>query len=113
MQPMADPGDLRVWLAASGWKIYDEQLVEENSRIYVIVVAVPGSEEVKDTILLELGPRLAEKKDPLFGRYLEIIADKYERAMTGMKASHSVAAMEKARETERKIAGIRRIADCL
>lgn len=113
LQPMADPGDLRAWLAANGWMIYDERLVEENGKIYVIIAAVPGYEEVRDPVLLEVGPRLAEKKDPLFGRYLDIIADRYERALAGMKASNSAAAAEKALETESKLVGIRRIADCL
>jgi hypothetical protein len=62
---------------------------------------------------MELGPRLAEKKGHLFKKYLEIIADRYERALAGMKASKSDAAAKKALETEEKLAGIRRIAGCL
>ncbi|MDD4335041.1 MAG: class I SAM-dependent methyltransferase [Desulfotomaculaceae bacterium] len=113
LQPLADPGDLRIWLAANGWKIYDEQLVEENGRIYVVIVAVPGCEAVRDSLLLELGPRLAEKKDPLFGKYLEIIAGRYERALAGMKVSNNAAAMEKALATENKLVGIRGVLACL
>ena len=113
LQPMADAGELRIWLVSNGWKINDEQLLEENGKIYVIITAVPGREEVKDPVLLEMGPRLAEKKDPLFGKYLEMIAGRYERALAGMKASNSNAAKIKALETENKLAGIRRIAGCL
>ncbi len=113
LQPQADPGDLRIWLAANGWRIADEQLVEENGRIYVVIAAVPGHEAVQDPLLLALGPRLAEKKDPLFGRYLEIVAGRYERALAGMKASNSAAAREKTRATENKLVGIRRIMACL
>jgi tRNA (adenine22-N1)-methyltransferase len=112
LQPMADAGELRIWLVSNGWKINDEQLLEENGKIYVIITAVPGLEEVKDPVLLEMGPRLAEKKDPLFGKYLEMIAARYERALAGMKASNSNAAKKKALETEYKLAGIRRIAGC-
>ncbi len=113
LQPMADHGDLRAWLAGNGWKMYDEQLVEENGKIYVIIAAVPGHELIKDPILMELGPRLAEKKGPLFKKYLKIIAGRYERALTGIKASKSDAAVKKALDTEEKLAGIRRIAGCL
>jgi tRNA (adenine22-N1)-methyltransferase len=113
LQPMADHGDLRVWLAGNGWKIHDEQLVEENGRIYVVIAAVPGHEVIIDSVLMELGPRLTEKKGPLFIKYLEIIAGRYERALIGMKASKSDAAVEKALETEKKLAWIRRIAGCL
>ncbi len=113
LQPQADPGDLRGWLAANGWKIADEQLVEENGRIYIVIAAAPGCEAVRDPLLLELGPRLVEKKDPLLKRYLKIIAGRYERALAGMCAANSAAAAEKARATENKLAGIRRILNCL
>jgi tRNA (adenine22-N1)-methyltransferase len=113
LQPMAGHGDLRAWLAGNGWKIDDEQLVEENGKIYVIIAAVPGHELIKDPILLELGPRLVEKKGPLFKKYLEIISGRYERALAGIKASKSDAAVKKALDTEEKLARIRRIAGCL
>ncbi|MFA4885384.1 MAG: class I SAM-dependent methyltransferase, partial [Desulfotomaculaceae bacterium] len=61
LQPMADPGDLRTWLAANGWKISDERLVEDGGKIYIVIMAIPGQEETKDPFLLELGPRLLEK----------------------------------------------------
>ena len=89
LQPMVDAGDLRFWLAGNGWKIRDEQLVEEEGRIYVILAAVPGRESTKDRLYLELGPRLIEKKDPLLVVYLENIMDKYERILTGLSASRS------------------------
>lgn len=113
LQPMADHGDLRAWLVGNGWKIDDEQLVEENGKIYVIIAAVTGRELIKDPALMELGPRLAEKKGPLFKKHLEIIAGRYERALAGMKESKSDAAVKKALETEEILAGIRRIAGCL
>ncbi len=107
LQPQADPGDLRVWLAANGWKIDDEQLVAEGGRIYVVIAAVQGHEPVQDHLLLELGPRLVEKKDPLLGKYLQIIAGRYERALAGMRVANNTVTREKALVTENKLMRIR------
>lgn len=109
LQPMADPGDLRLWLAANGWQISDEKLVEEDGRIYVVVVAEPGREKTGDLLLLELGPRLLEKKDPLLNVYLERIISKYERVQAGLAAARGAAAREKARELKAKLAKIREV----
>ncbi len=112
LQPMADPGDLRCWLAAGGWRISDEQLLEEDGRIYVVVVAEPGREKTGDPCLLELGPRLLEKKDPLIDVYLQGIIDKYERALAGLAAARSGAARERAGELKAKLERIKEVAEC-
>ena len=111
LQPMVDAGDLRFWLAGNGWKIRDEQLVEEEGRIYVILAAVPGRESTKDRLYLELGPRLIEKKDPLLVVYLENIMDKYERILTGLSASRSRPAREKEIMIIEKLARMRELTD--
>ncbi|MDD4238723.1 MAG: class I SAM-dependent methyltransferase [Desulfotomaculaceae bacterium] len=113
LQPMTDAGDLRVWLAANGWKIADEELVEDDGRIYVIIAAEPGREVTYDPVYLELGPRLLEKRSPLLGRHLNGFMVKYERVLAGLALAHSTAAREKALEIEGKVARIREVAACL
>ncbi|MCL6634324.1 MAG: class I SAM-dependent methyltransferase [Peptococcaceae bacterium] len=113
LQPMADPGDLRTWLVANGWQISDEKLVEEGGRIYVVIVAEPGREKTRDPLLLELGPRLLEKKDPLLGAYLKGIMERYRRALDGLAAARQEAAREKAVDLAAKLARIREVAKCL
>ncbi len=109
LQPMADPGDLRAWLAANGWMIIDEKLVQEDGRIYVVVAADPGHEKIKDPVLLELGPRLLEKKDPLMKVYIEKITDRYERVLTSLSGSNSDGANLKACELKTKLDRIREV----
>lgn len=113
MQPMADAGDLRNWLAANGWKIADEELVEEDGRIYVVIAAEPGCEATCDPLYLELGPRLLEKKSPLLERHLNSFMVKYERVLAGLALAHSTAAREKALEIEAKVDRIREVSACL
>lgn len=113
LQPMADAGDLRLWLCANGWKIADEALVEENGRIYVVIVAEHGLEATADPLLLELGPRLLEKKDPLLKLHLEKVVADIRRVLAGLVKSGSPVAREKALYLKEKEAKIERLVDCL
>lgn len=113
LQPMADAGDLRLWLCQNGWKIADEELVEENDRVYVVIVAEHGLEATADPLLLELGPRLLEKRDPLLKFHLEKVVMDYRRALSGLAKSESSAAREKALLLREKEAKIERLFNCL
>jgi len=113
MQPMADAGDLRLWLAGNGWKIISEKLVEEDGRLYQIIVAEPGRELFNDKFYLELGPRLIEGRDPLLDTYLRKMIDQYERALAGVSSGKNKAAREKARRLEARLERIREVARCL
>jgi len=110
MQPMADAGDLRIWLAGNGWKIIGEKLVDEDGRLYQIVVAEPGRELFDDKLCLELGPRLIEGRDPLLNAYLGKIIEQYERALSGMASGKNNAAREKAGLLKNKLERIRKVA---
>ena len=65
LQPMIAGATLREWLIAHNWAIIDEELVEEEERIYEIIVAERGTQEIPDEVLLELGPWIVAKQDPL------------------------------------------------
>lgn len=110
LQPMADAGDLRVWLAGNGWRIDGEQLVREDSRLYQIIAAAPGRESCADRFCLELGPRLIEGRDPLLRVYLEQLAARYERALAGLAAGRNQAAREKAGQLRARLERIREVA---
>ncbi|MCL6447343.1 MAG: class I SAM-dependent methyltransferase [Armatimonadetes bacterium] len=113
LQPMSDPGDLRRWLCANGWRIADEELVAEDGRIYLILAAKHGQEPVRDPLLLELGPRLLEKKGPLLRGYLEKMLEDCRRVLAGLSRSDSQEARNKARLIEKKAAGIEKeVAKC-
>jgi tRNA (adenine22-N1)-methyltransferase len=113
LQPMTDAGDLRTWLAANGWKIADEELVEDEGRIYVIIAAEQGHEVTHDPVYMELGPRLLEKNGQLLDRHLSSFIDKYERVLAGLALASDPAARKKAMDIEGKLARIREVASCL
>lgn len=113
LQPMTDAGDLRAWLAANGWKIADEELVEDEGHLYVIIAAEQGLEVTHDPVYMELGPRLLEKKSPLLGRHLSSFMVKYDRILEGLALASDPAARKKAMEIQEKLARIKEVASCL
>ncbi|MDW7650638.1 MAG: class I SAM-dependent methyltransferase [Bacillota bacterium] len=66
LQPMSEAGYLRLFLAKHGFAIGQETLAMEGRHLYEIILAIPGKESETDPFRLSLGPRLLEKKPPLF-----------------------------------------------
>ncbi|WP_051276404.1 tRNA (adenine(22)-N(1))-methyltransferase [Desulfovirgula thermocuniculi] len=109
LQPMTDVGELRSWLADNGWRLVDEDLVEEEGRLYPVIVAEPGREEVSDPFLLEVGPRLVEKGHPLLPDYLERLKAGYEKVLGALSCSCRPQALAKAREIIKKISRLEEV----
>jgi tRNA (adenine22-N1)-methyltransferase len=98
LQPMTDAGNLRLWLLQNGWRLADEELVKEEEKFYVIIVAEPGEGRMEDEILLEIGPLLVKKCSPLLLEYLEKVKGDYQRVLSGLARSRSIHSIEKAIE---------------
>lgn len=96
LQPMSHPGALRRWLAQNSWRLADEEVLREDGKFYVIIVAEPGEEHWEDRFLPEVGPRLVEKCSPVLIEYLEKIKADYQRVLSGLAGSRSEEAMKKA-----------------
>ncbi len=109
LQPAVDAGDLRLWLADNGWQLVDETLVEEKGRLYVALATEAGRETTRDRLLVEIGPRLVEKNDPLLIRYLEKLKEEYQRILSRLARSRSPAAREKAIEVTARLAKVREV----
>lgn len=102
LQPMAGEERLREWLAANGWKLVDEQLVEDAGRIYLILVAERGSMTLTEGELL-IGPHLRQHGGALLARYAEILLAQLERALAGARQSDRAEARERAAELTGRI----------
>lgn len=122
LQPMVDSAHLREWLLLNGWKIADEELVEEEGRLYEIIVAekagvkpdVDGNAGVKpDAVLLEAGPRLVEKRHPLLRKHLDKLIQDRKRVLDQIRNSKSPLAKEKAEKTGAWITRLRELRESL
>lgn len=113
LQPMADEKDLRLFLLEHGWTIVDETLLLEDGRLYLALVAERGQEDIKDPLILEVGPRLLEKKHPLLGELIHRLKEKYCRVLDGLHKSSQQAAREKAGRVREKISQLDKLEQSL
>jgi len=113
LQPMADAGPLREWLVENGWRIAAEELVREDNRIYEIISAVPGREETTDRMLIAIGPRLFEQRNPLLVELLNREIQKQKDIMSAMTQSKSKHTYEKMNRISEETKKLERIVECL
>lgn len=109
LQPMRDVVLVRRWLWEHGWGLADEELVHEDRHYYVILAAEPGQEKNDDDFILEVGPRLLEKRgqllyDYLIRRYLDLGS-----VMMQLQNSHSPEGREKAAQVGRELKKIKEV----
>ncbi len=109
LQPMTGAGYLRLWLVQNGWRISDETLVEEKGRLYCVILAEHGRESAQDQFLIEIGPRLAEKNNPLADKYFWKLYTDCQKLADKLSGAASPAAKEKASETNKKLIRIREV----
>ncbi|MGM0368817.1 MAG: tRNA (adenine(22)-N(1))-methyltransferase [Bacillota bacterium] len=78
IQAMEGASSLRKWLIENNFLISDEALVEEGERLYQILVIEPGTMEVEDDFLLEIGPKLVENNSSLLLKYLTNLEEEWQ-----------------------------------
>lgn len=112
LQPMGDEKELRRWLIDHGWRISDENLLEEDGRIYLIIMAERGRENMPDQFLLEVGPRLLEKNHPLLDKHIARLEEKYLKVLTGLQVSSRPESRRKAKCIEEVLERIKEVRAC-
>lgn len=113
LQPMVDGGAMRLWLAEQGWYPTDEKLVEDEGRIYE-VIALERAEQpiVEDPLVIELGPKLIENKDPLFIPFLSKTLESLEAILEGLTRSKHPSAREREKEIRDKVEAMKKVIAC-
>lgn len=122
LQPMVDAAPLREWLVINGWQLVDEELAEEEERLYEVIAAEKGQlclahlpdagpNLIPDAVLLEVGPKLVEKRHPLLGKHLAKLIQDRKRVLEQLQNSTSPLAKEKAEKIEIWISKLQEIKD--
>jgi tRNA (adenine22-N1)-methyltransferase len=109
LQPMQNPGRLRGHLNKLGLRLTDEVLVQEGQRFYVIMQATAGDMISCSSELLEVGPCLVAKSDPLLAAYLAHRISQEERIYLEAGASGSKLARIRQQLADRRISVWREI----
>lgn len=104
LQPMKSAYELRLWLAAHGFTIRDEQLADEGRHIYPLLRLTAGQPQYELSDLQAfIGPVLLRRQPAGFGRYLKRRVHQLELAGRGrpqLQAALSRARMILAEVTE-------------
>lgn len=95
LQPMGDTYLLRRWLIAHRFCITDERLAWEKKRFYEIIIAQHGKQAETDSFLLEVGPGLIERRDPLLVPYLEDKIKRCRRIITALNQAKEAGSLKK------------------
>ena len=98
LQPQSKIAELSGFLHENGFAILDESLVEDEGRIYAVMLAQVGEKSEKlTTVEAYAHRRLLDKRDPLLPKYLNELISKTQHALEGMEKSARVSATEKAK----------------
>ncbi|MDR3565172.1 MAG: class I SAM-dependent methyltransferase [Negativicutes bacterium] len=87
LQPMLAAGAVRRWLVANGWHLVDENLVEEDGRIYEIIAAEQGLSGEVEPVLYDIGPLLWACRHPLLKDHLAGMIGQLKRVVAEMADS--------------------------
>lgn len=89
LQPMVATGLVRRWLNTNGWKIVDEALIQEDGKLYEVVVAEHGMTLITEPIMYDIGLVLWDKKPDLLKLHMENLIAQTERVLYEMAASNT------------------------
>ncbi len=77
LQPMIGQEVLRAYLEDNGFEIIEEHIETEGDKFYQILKVQVGTMEIKDPLLYEIGPLLAEQTDKKVKAFLSFKLQKY------------------------------------
>lgn len=95
LQPNIHAKAIREWAMANGWAIQDEVILEEDGKIYEVLVLQRGEMELNEAQTL-LGPKLMETKVPVF-------LEKWSREIANwQRVQQAISEAEKTPENQEK-----------
>ena len=87
LQPMVATGLVRRWLSTNKWTIIDESLVQDDGKLYEILVAEQGVSFIAEPIMYDIGMILWDKKPQLLELHIGNLIAQTERVLHEMAAS--------------------------
>lgn len=103
LQPMIAAALVREWLCINNWHIVDEQLVEEDGRLYQIIAAEQGISRQVEPVLYEIGPLLWHTRHPLLKQHIEELISHLRGVLSAMAGSTEAVNSVKYREFNGKL----------
>jgi tRNA (adenine22-N1)-methyltransferase len=110
LQPQSKLDVLSSWIDRNGCAIFDETLVEDDGRIYAVLLAGAGKSRAPFSCAELYADRiLTEKRDPLLPRYLDTLITKTTKEIKGLELSDRRARSEELMHKKEALEGFIRM----
>lgn len=106
LQPMAGAAGLRQWLTANGWRLMDEELVDDPPHFYEIICAKPGQDKAYAAAEYAVGPVLLRKEHRLLAQQLARQINGCRQLLQNMERSEKARASAKYQELQALLAAL-------
>ena len=113
LQPQGWEAQLRQWLARSGWRLEQEELVFEKGQYYLIYAWERGTNPPYDVWEWEFGPLLLRKHHPLLAGYLKRKLEKLEAIKNDLAKSQRPEALIRLEKLNLERQAIQEVLACL
>ncbi len=114
LQPNVSAYSIRLWLIENGWKLVSEEIIEEDDKIYEVLVAEQGvgkepyTERIDAELLL--GPFLSREKNQAFQKKWTLERQNWQRIIERMQtATETQETVAKLQELNWKIALVQEV----
>jgi tRNA (adenine22-N1)-methyltransferase len=117
LQPNINASAIRIWLVENNWELIAEEIIEEDSKIYEILVAERGEplkpyREVSVESGLLVGPFLLQRKEKAFLKKWTLEKNNWKRIYEQLEgAAPTAETEEKKQEVLKKIALVEGVLD--
>lgn len=109
LQPNIHAKAIREWAVKEGWKIEEETILEEHSKIYEVIVLKKGSMTLTEQELL-VGPILMQVRTNIFKKKWSVEVKEWERIWTQLKTiPNSTEVEHKIMELENKMSIVKEL----
>jgi len=89
LQPMTGAGTVRRWLSENKWRVIDEALVQDDGKLYEILVAEQGISVITEPIMYDVGTILWNSKPELLELHIDNLIAQTERVLHEMAGSNT------------------------
>lgn len=113
LQPMVASDELRKYLYTHGYKITHEKLAKEGNKLYEIIYAEHGNEDIENEIYYEIGKKLFENKDEFLEEFLDKKTKKLEKAIDNIAKSSTQEGKERSQQLKEKYVKLREMKERL
>lgn len=100
-QPNIYASAIREWAVQNGWTIIEEQILEEDNKIYEIIVLERGTAEY-DELEMMVGPYLLKEKSPVFLKKWKRESVEWSRVLDSLEKAGQTEDISKRKEQLQK-----------